>query len=99
VLAAEPGEPVVLTDLFVGGRREDEVARGLEALPREGGDRDRRRRDMAFHVERTAAPHAAAAHLARPRIHRPLGRVRDDGVRVGEEQEARAVAAAGKPRD
>ncbi len=35
MLLAEPGEAEVVADLLVGGRGEDEIAGGLEALARE----------------------------------------------------------------
>ena len=88
---AEPREADVDADLLVGGRGEDEVARRLEALPRERGDRDRGGRHLALHVERAAAPDAARRGASPDHgIDRPLLRVGDDGVGVAEEQEARA---------
>src|SRR5947207_1196507 len=48
---AEPGKAEVVAHLLVGGGGEDQVARRLEAVPRERGDRDRARGDLALHVE------------------------------------------------
>src|SRR5689334_12257388 len=99
VVLAQPLQPEAVPDLLVGAGREDEVARGLEALPRERGERHRLRGDLPLHVERAAAPDLGAANLARPGIRLPLRRVGDDGVRVGQEQQARPTAAPGQPRD
>ena len=62
----------------------------------------RRRRlggHLALHVERAAAPDAAVAQLARPRVHGPLLRIGQHGVHVAEEAQPRAVGArrAGAP--
>ena len=97
MLRAEPGEPEVLADLLICGRREDQVARRLEALARERGDRDRVRGDLALHVERAAAPDLAVSQLARPWIELPLDRVGDHGVRVREQQQPRPGGSARNP--
>ena len=98
MVLAEPLEPVVLADLLVGRRDEDEVARRDEALACERRDRDRARRDLVLHVERAAPPDVVVGEVARPGVARPFGRVGDDGVGVREEAERGAVAAA-QPRD
>ena len=99
VLLAEPRQAEPLADLLVGGRDEDQVSRGLEPLAREGRDRDRARSNLALHIERPAAPDLAVAQLARPRTDLPLGRIRQNGVGVREEEQARATAAPRQPRD
>ena len=99
MLLAEPGEAEVDTDLLVGGRHEDQVACRLEAFARERGDRDRARGDLPLHVERTASPDLSVADLARPGIDLPLGGIGAHRVRVGEQSEARPVAAAGDSSD
>jgi hypothetical protein len=99
MLVAEPREPEVLTHLLVGGGGEDDVPFRLEPLAGERGDRDGIGRHLALHVERTATPHVAVANLAGPRIDRPLGRICQNSVRVGQEQEPRRVRiATGDPR-
>src|SRR5439155_7950857 len=55
--------------------------------------------NLALHVERPAAPDLAVAELAGPRIDLPLGPIRDDRVRVQEENQARPAAPAGQARD
>ena len=99
VLLAEPGQAEVVADLLVGGRDEDQVAARLEPLAGQRRDRDSAGRDLALHVERAATPDLAVAQLARPRIDLPLARVRDDRVRMREQQEARPVSAPGNARD
>ncbi len=99
VVLAEPGEPEPLADLLVGASGEDEIARRLEALPRERCDRDRLRRDLALHVDRAAPPELAVANLARPGVELPVGGVGHDGVRVREQQQARPAAASRQARD
>src|SRR5207249_986078 len=83
---AEPG-----ANFLVGGGREDQVSRGLEALPRERCDRDGARSDLSLHVERTAPPDLTVAQLAAEWVRRPLGRVREHDVRMREEQQPRTV--------
>jgi hypothetical protein len=63
------------------------------------GDRDGVRRHLTLHVERAATPDLAVSQLARPRIELPLARVGEDGVRVREQEYARAIASAGQPGD
>ena len=99
MLRAEPREPEAVAHLLVGRRREDEVAGGLESLACERRDRDGARRDLALHVERTAAPDLVVAHLAGERRHRPLACVGEHDVGVAEEEERRPVAASADPRD
>src|SRR5262249_10518457 len=96
---AEPLEPVPGSDLFVGAGREDEVARGLEPLARQRGERDCLRRDLPFHVERAAAAELTVATVAGPRVGEPLAGIGRNRVRVREQQQARAVTAARNPRD
>ena len=77
-----------------------DVAGRLEPLACERRDGDGGRRDLALHVERAAAPHVAVAKLARPRVERPLARLREHGVGVREEEEARRIRVApGNPGD
>src|SRR4029077_1787743 len=92
VLAAQPDESVAVADLLVGRCDEEEVTRRSEPLSRERREGDGVRRDLALHVERTTTPHLAVHQVARPRIAVPLGRIREDGVRVAEEREGRTVS-------
>ena len=95
----EPLQPEAVADLLVGGRDEDQVARAPPALARERRERDRRRGDLTFHVERAAAPHLAVHELAAERLTLPLARVGENDVRVREQRKRRAVAAAADAGD
>ena len=94
----EPAEPVVRTDLLVCDDEKDEIAGGDESLPRKRRERNGTRRDLVLHVERTAPPDLTVDEIARPRVAIPLGRIREDGVRVREESQGRPVTAS-NPRD
>src|SRR6185312_852346 len=98
MVGAKPGEPEVLADLLVGRGNEDDVARGDESLPGQGGDGDGRGGHMALHVESAASPDLAVAELARPWIEGPLLGVGAHRVRVRDEGERRA-SAAGEARN
>ena len=89
-----PGQAVVLADLLVGTRGEENVAGRLEALARERRESDRARRHLALHVERSATPHVAVEHLAAPRIDAPFAGIRDDRVGVGR---SRRVGPSSRP--
>ena len=94
----EPRHAVVDADLLVGRQREEHVPGRAHALPRERGKGHGRGRDVPLHVERAATPHLAVDEVARPRIACPLGRVRENGVRVRHEEQRRPVAP-GEPGD
>ena len=99
VLLAQPLQAEAVADLLVGGRGEDQVAGGPEALAGERGDRDGVRRDLALHVQGAPAPDLVGAHLAREGRHRPLARIGEDDVGVGEQEQRRPVAGAPDPGD
>ena len=99
MLAHEPLQPEVVADLLVRGRGEDQVAGRLEALARERRQRDRVRRDLPLHVERTSTPDLAVAQLAAERVRVPLRRVGEHDVRVREERERGAAVRPAHPRD
>ena len=89
----EPLEPVAGTDLLVGGGDEDEVAGAAPAFACERRQRDRRRRDFALHVERSASPDLAVWDQLTPEgIALPLGGVGEHDVGVREERKRRPVA-------
>src|SRR6185295_13868929 len=98
MVGAKPGEPEVLADLLVGRGNEDDVARGDESLPGQGGDGDGGGGHVALHVESAASPDLAVAELARPGIEGPLLGVGAHRVRVRDEGERRA-SAAGEARN
>ena len=77
VLLAQPLGAVLGARLLVGGDHELQLARLRP--PALLGQRDRRGhlgRHLALHVQRAAAPDAAVAQLARPRVHLPVRRRR-----------------------
>src|SRR5215210_656622 len=95
----EPLEPEPGSDLLVGAGGEDEVSAGLESLLRERRDRHRARDHLALHVEGATAPDLTFSDLPRPGVKSPLRRVREDGVGVRQEDEPRAAALPGYPRN
>ena len=101
VCLAQPAKAGVLAlaDLLVGRRAEDQVAGRREPLPRKGSDGDSARRHLALHVQRAPAPDAAVLDLARPRIDRPLRRIREHRVGVREQEERRPGSSSRNPRD
>jgi hypothetical protein len=99
MLPAEPGEAVVLAHLLVRARGKDDVSRRLEAFAGQRGQRHGARGHLALHVERPAAPDVSVAELTRPRVDRPLGRIREHCVGMREEEERRPLAAARQARD
>src|SRR5207248_9536738 len=68
-------------------------------LARQRRDRDRLRRDLALHVERTATPDLAVTELAAERVELPLGGIGQHDVRVREKQHPRAVPTSRNARD
>jgi len=98
MLLAKPGEPEVLTDLLVSRGDKDHVSGRDEAVPREGGDRDRARGHLALHIEGAAAPDLPVPQLTRPGVDRPLLRVGPHRVGMRDQGERRP-AAAGQARD
>jgi hypothetical protein len=99
VLAHEPLQADVDAHLLVGGRHEDQIAVGPEAVTRERRDRDRGCGDVALHVERAAPPDLVVEQLGAPGIALPLGGIGKHRVGVGEQREARPRAPPRKPRD
>ena len=53
------------------------------------------RGDAGLHVAGAAADHPVAVDLGGPRVHRPVGRCRRDGVEVAGERQRRVAAGAG----
>ena len=101
--AHQPAEAVPLVtayaaDLLVRDRHVQEIARGLEALPHEGGEGDCRGGGLVLHVERATAPHLVVDEIARPRIARPLTGIGEDGIGMREEHQRRPFATL-EPRD
>ena len=96
---AQPLRTESVTDLLVGSRGKDEVARRLEALTCERCKRDSTGCNLPLHVERPAPPHRAVAQLAAERVRAPLGRVREHDIGVREEEQRRPVAATRDARN
>ena len=86
--------------LLVGGDHDQQLARSRSpALARQrhgGGDLGGH---LALHVHRAAAPDAAVADLARPRVHLPVGGVGQHRVHVAQQAQGRPVGRPGQPRD
>src|SRR5204862_5213807 len=71
----------------------------LEGFTGERRQRDCARGDLALHVERAAPPDLAVSQLTAERVRRPLRRIRQHYIRVGQNQETRTVAASGQTCD
>ena len=88
----QPLDAVVRAALFVGGEREDQVARRNDAALAQRAEGRHQRGRAALHVERAAAVEPAVALGEDERIHRPVFAAGLDHVDVREEQHRPAAA-------
>jgi hypothetical protein len=99
-LLAEPARAEPAARLLVRRRNDQKLAPSRPpALGCERRDRGDLCRDLALHVERTAAPDLAVDHVAAPGITAPFRRIGGNGVGVAEQTQRRSVGIPRETRD
>ena len=99
-LAHQPVHAHLVDAVFlVGLGDQQDVAVRHPPAAGEHGERDGAGRRLALHVERSAPPQVAVAHLSAERRAAPVGRIGIDDVRVADDRERRARPAAAYPGD